>query len=487
MIELTPELDPTSGEPLYLQLYRYIRAEIVFGRIPANVRLPSVRRLAGYLGVSRTPVSLAYEQLAAEGYVVSRPRSGLFAADLAAESEGERRLPMSRTKPAPSGSALPRAYHDGGRNPSAVRYDFGYGRVDLASFPLAKWRRYMNRVLVPENGRVLLYGDLQGEPELRAAVASYLHQIRGVRCEPEQIVIGAGTYHSLDLLLQLLRDDVGTIAAEAAVNDGVIALLRQHRFAVRPLTLEPDGLAVGELADSGAGAVYTTPSHQFPYGMTLSAAKRAKLLQWAEQTGAWIIENDYDGEFRYAGRPIPSLQGKDRHGRVVYLGTFSRALSPAFRLSYLVLPPALLRRFRDRRHSYDQLASPILQRTLQLFMESGDFGRHMRRMRALYRRKHDAFVAAIVRAFGSRVEIVGTGTGLHLVLRVRGAPGEDQLIESALANGVRVYPVSPYSLKPPAPDDDPAVLLGFGGLSERELEEGVSVLTKAWRELLGEA
>ncbi|KZE76154.1 hypothetical protein AV654_24595 [Paenibacillus elgii] len=315
---------------------------------------------------------------------------------------------------------------------------------------------------------------------MRAEIAAYLHHMRGVRCQPEQIVVGAGTYHSLDLLFQLLREDVVCMASEEAVNDGVKALFGQFRFDCRPLRLESDGICLEELQATGAQAVYVTPSHQFPYGMTLSAGKRLKLLQWAKERRAYIVENDYDGEFRYSGRPIPSLQSLDDDGRVIYVGTFSRALTPAFRLSYLVLPPALLARFRSRRHSYDQLASPIFQMTQQLFMQSGDFGRHMRKMRSVYHKKRDALLYAVRDTFPAGVEMIGADSGLHLLLRVRGEKDEAELVRAAAREGVGIYPASAYRLRSEA-DEAPTVLLGFGGLSEADIREGVRLLARAWK------
>ncbi|MDQ0229163.1 GntR family transcriptional regulator/MocR family aminotransferase [Metabacillus malikii] len=338
----------------------------------------------------------------------------------------------------------------------------------------------MNRCLLPENSRLLLYGDLQGDPELREEIATYLHQIRGVRCSSEQIIIGAGTYHSLDLLFQLLKRDVSCMAVEKSVNNGVKALLEQFRFDLHPLHLESDGIRIEEVYNSKAQAVYVTPSHQFPFGMTLSVNKRIKLLNWAKEHNAYIIENDYDGEFRYNGRPIPSLQSLDNDERVVYVGTFSKVLTPSFRISYLVLPHTLLEQFRLGRHSYDQLASPIFQKTLQLFMQSGDFERHMRKMRSLYHKKHDILLQAIRHVFQDiNIDIIGTGSGLHILLRVRNGMNETQLVQTAKQKGVIVYPTSIYTLKQEL-TATPTVLLGFGGLSEMDIRTGIELLNKAW-------
>ncbi|MMZ53640.1 HTH-type transcriptional regulatory protein GabR [compost metagenome] len=474
MIELTPTLDELSSEALYMQLYRYIRDEIVAGRIPSNVRLPSIRRLSAHLSVSRTPVALAYDQLLAEGYIRSKPRSGFFAAELELPASIPSLHAGSRSIVSPS---PPRAYHAPQDEPR--RYDFGYGSIDLASFPLTKWRKLMNRCLLPENSRLLLYGDLQGEPELRKEIAAYLYQIRGVRCRPEQIVVGAGTYHSLDLLFQLLKKEITCLAVEEAVNDGMKALFKQFPFDYRPLRLESDGIRIEEVYASEAQAVYVTPSHQFPFGMTLSIGKRMKLLNWAKERQAYIIENDYDGEFRYSGRPIPSLQSLDDDGRVIYVGTFSKSLTPSFRISYLVLPPLLLEQFRLRRHSYDQLASPIFQKTLQLFMESGDFERHMRKMRSLYHKKHDALLQAIHHAFKDSADSIGAGSGLHVLLRIRNGMSESELVRTAKKEGVNVYPTSPYALKPEFAVPS-TVLLGFGGLSIEDIHAGIDRLKQAW-------
>lgn len=475
MLELTPKLDDTSEEAVYMQLYRYIRQELIAGRIPEGAKLPSIRKLSAHLAISRMPVELAYDQLQAEGYLSSKPRSGYFASGLES-SFGRPAVPLPAAGHLPS---LTRAYHAAAED--RVRYDFGYGSVDLTGFPLTKWRRLMNRCLLPEHSRLLLYGDLQGEPDLRKEIAAYLHQMRGVRCSSDQIVIGAGTYHSLDLLVQLLQEETETLAVEEAVNDGVKSLFDRCQFRCVPIKLEQDGICLEDVYASGASAVYLTPSHQFPYGMTLSIRKRMQLLQWATENGAYVIENDYDGEFRYAGRPIPSLQSLDEDNRVIYLGTFSKALTPAFRISYLVLPPILLERFRQGRHSYDQLASPIFQKTLQLFLREGDFERHVRKMRSLYRKKHDTLLAAIrvLQLAGVPLDAIGTGSGLHLLVQVRNGMSETELVETAEAQGVRVYPTSRYSLEPDRASTS-TVLMGFGGLSEADIRIGVHNLYKAW-------
>ncbi|MFB9330307.1 PLP-dependent aminotransferase family protein [Paenibacillus aurantiacus] len=485
MHSLMPTIDDASDVPVYMQLYVYIKDRIGAGQLKPGEKLPSVRLLASLLGRSRTPVALAYDQLVAEGYAVSRPRSGLFVADITAhlpevgQPAGTGQTPPLSSRPqlADNRALPPRAYH--AADAAEADYDFGYGAVDLSQFPHGRWRKLVGDCFLPENGRTLLYGDYQGDAGLREEIAAYLLHARGVRCSPAQIVVGAGTYHSLDLLLQLLRPRLGEIAAEEAVNDGVKSLLLQAGVPVKPIRLAPDGIRIEELRATSAQAVYVTPSHQFPYGMTTSIAKRMQLLAWAKAQDAYIIENDYDGEFRYGGKPIPSLQGLDSAGRVIYLGTFSKALFPSLRLSYLVLPLELLADFRAMDHSYDQLASPIFQSALRQFMRAGDFERYIRRMRIVYGRKQDAMLTAVREELGERAEVIGQGSGLHLLLRDRDGRSEEQLVAAAKSARVLVYPTSIYALAPElaAPG---TVLLGYGGIPIERVGPGICRLAEAW-------
>ncbi|MWC28136.1 MocR-like pyridoxine biosynthesis transcription factor PdxR [Paenibacillus sp. MMS18-CY102] len=501
MAELTPFIDEKSAEPIYIQLYRYIRKEMVEGRIVAGTKLPSVRELAQRLSISRTPIALAYDQLQAEGYVRTRPRSGIFAEALpeVADSMGgtgrqdqvKREGRNNEQERTISAGTTALAHEPNGR---AITIDFGVGAIDWSKFPAAAWRKWMNECLQTDKGRLYQHSELQGERELREEIAAYLHRTRGVRCTPESIVIGAGTYHSLDLALMLIYSDGSEkhIASEAAVNEGVQRLFKRHQLQVQPIMLEADGIAVDELHHLRLGSVraaYVTPSHQYPLGMTLSVAKRMKLLQWAAETGGYIIENDYDGEFRYAGRPIPALQGLDEQGSVVYVGTFSQAVTPSFRLSYAVLPPALLTRFQERRHSYDQFASPVFQHAMRLFMSSGGFGRHMRTMRALYQRKRDTALHTIRSVFQIEpgverkpaVTVIGEHSGLHMLLRLNNGLTEQEMIDRASAVGVSVYPISGYWFQPSdAHQYESTVLIGFGGLSEEAIRVGLARLAKAW-------
>ncbi|RKQ21332.1 PLP-dependent aminotransferase family protein [Bacillus subtilis] len=468
MIELTPLLNEKSNIPLYIQLYQYIREEIVSGRIKQDTRLPSIRNLSVYLKISRTPIADAYELLLEEGYIRSKPRSGFYAVS-----------PETISVLQTEASREPKE-----ENPKnqIASFDFHYDHVDLYHFPFKKWKKWSSLCLTSENLHLLQKNaNLQGEYGLRKEVASYLHQVRGVCCSPDQIIISAGTYHSLQLLFHLLKDDVKIVGTEEAVNIGVKAIFEQYSsFSYRSITLESDGISMEDLYNSQAQAVYVTPSHQFPFGMTFSIKKRMELLQWAYEKNAYIIENDYDSEFRFNGRPLPALQSLDKHDRVIYIGTFSRILSPSFRISYLILPRSLFHRFQQQTHSYNQIVSPILQKTLQLFMESNDFARHMRKMRHLYQKKHDILVDAVNYFFKDQADISGQGSGLHILLKVKNGMTENELILAAKKEGINVYPSSIYHLESSSASSA-AVLLGFGALSEETIKQGIKKLAKAWR------
>ncbi|MEF3306393.1 MocR-like pyridoxine biosynthesis transcription factor PdxR [Paenibacillus sp. GYB003] len=501
-MELLPPLDADHPEPLYSQLYRHIRGEIEAARLAPGSRLPSVRKLAAHLGISRTPVEDAYRQLIAEGYAESRPRSGIavlpYEPDFtsvrsvsasggiggggaAARREEARPLPAIAASEASLPAESPREYGRAARE----RIDFSYGDVDLAHFPFPLWKKLLGGCFAPEHRDLFRYGDPLGEPGFREALSDYAYRARAVVCPPDRIVVGAGTHHTMEQICRLLQRtpygaSLTAMAVERSMSDGIAAIMRQYGYRLIPLRLESDGIDIEELYRSGAKIVYTTPSHQFPYGMVMSIGKRRRLLNWAAETGGLIVEDDYDGEFRYAGMPIPSLQGMDAAAsRVAYMGTFSRALAPAFRLSYAALPPDLAAAARTALHPFDRLASPLHQKTLELFMTGGHMQRHIRKMRSVYQRKQAALLQAAKRRLEPDFRVSGGPAGLHVLLEPADGRDEAELIRLADEAGVRVYPVSVYRVEP-QPDEPSAVLLGFGGLDERQIDEGIRRLADAW-------
>jgi len=468
MIDLTLLLKRESEEPLYTQLYQYIKKEIMNGKLPAQTRLPSIRSLSAHLHISRNTVDLAYQQLLAEGYVLSKPRSGLYVMDLQLDT-----LPSSPHVRKPGSEDQSLAH-------PTIQYDFRYGDVDAEHFPLATWRKLSNLSLQQNHQALFSYGDPLGEPGLRMEIAKYLHGSRGVNCSPDQIMIGAGIQYLLAVLSGLLGPDNHSIAMEEPGYDGARTIFQHHGLQLSPIPLETDGLHIQQLYESQSRIVYITPSHQFPYGMVMPLHKRMQLLKWAADQNGIIIEDDYDSEFRYVGKPIPSLQSLDSHQRTVYLGTFSKCLLPSIRIAYMVLPKHLLELHNKHNYRlYDQTVSRFHQNTLELFMRNGHWEAHIRKMRKVYRQKQSTLISTIQQLMRSNVTVIGEDAGLHILLRVHNGMHEQQLITTAEKEGTQVYPVSPFWAQQ-AQAEQSMVQIGFGGLSMEDIQEGVHSLHRAW-------
>ncbi len=448
----------TGDGPLYDQIYRHIAAAIRSGQVPPGAKLPSKRQLCATLGVSMSTVEGAYSLLTAEGYAIARPRSGYVAARLAP-------LDASVPLPPPVREEEP---------PSPWRYRFSTGGVDTSVFPFSTWARIAKEA-VYQNPALLQRGHVQGDPPLRAALAGFLAQYRGVRCRPDQIVIGAGVDWLLTALLQLLPE-----ARELALEDpgypAAYAVARRMERRTVPIPVDGAGLCPEALEESGAALCYVTPSHQFPLGVTMPAGRRSRLLQWAGAApGRLLIEDDYDSEFRYDSRPIPAMQGLDRQGQVVYLGTFSRSVAPSIRAAYMILPPALLERYRTERPQIVCPVSRFEQEALRRFIEQGQYARHLRRSVSLYRKKRAVLLDALSAIPGG--EMAGDQAGLHLLFTLPRLT-EGELTERAAALGVEVHPLSQYChAAPPRPS---TVVLGYAGLAGEELREAAELLRRAW-------
>lgn len=470
-MDFTPIFDVTSKEPLYRQLYKQLSESIVAGEIPPGTKLPSIRHLVKSSGVGKITVEAAYQQLLAEGYIISRERSGFFAAEIEVWAEPQNKEPLVRQQT----SSLKKRKGEHLES----RYNFHGSVVDTRHFPFGAWRACMMEALDRYPNDFAFYGDDQGEYEFRAELASYLRRARTLVCEPEQILIGTGLQQALSFLCLMLKDRHRVVAVEEPGYADARVVFSHHGFEVVPIPLSADGLSVESLERSGATVVYTTPSHQYPHGMVMPVAKRLRLLQWAGKAGGIIIENDYDGEFRYNVKPTPSLQGMDRHGSVVYIGNFSKAFSPALRMDYTVLPPGLLSRYLESFQAYPSPVPRHLQRTMQLFMQKGHWEKHVRKMRTVYHRKHDLLLQAIKEFMPSEVRVLGHSAGLHILLEVETDRSEEQLIWLANRAGVHVYPsgrswtVIPGGLHP-------RIIVGFGGMVEDSIAEGIRLLACAW-------
>ena len=455
MFHLTTALDAASAVPLYEQLYDSLAEEMRTGAIPAGTRMPGKRRLAAELSVSVNTVDAAYQLLAAEGYLESRERSGFYVQEYLALPVRPETLPAA---PAP----LPPA----AQPERPVRYDLSTRGVDPALFPFRTWAR-LQKELLYSSPELLTHGDAQGDLELRRALADYLEEYRGVRCSAEQIVVGAGLEYLLGLLAPLLP---GAAAVENPGYPRAKRVLENNGVPCCCLPVDEDGLSIEALTRSGAAVCYVTPSHQFPTGVTMPAGRRAELLHWASRKPGerYIIEDDYDSEFRFDTRPLPSLQGMaGADGPVIYLSTCSRSLAPSIRIAYMVLPVQLLPAWRAAYRLYSSTVSRFEQQTLARFITEGYFTRHLARERVAYKARRDALTKALNGAFApGELTLAGLHTGLHLLAEVKQAPPDPALRAAAAQQGVRLSLLSDFDLTGETPGLAGTFVLGYGSLAD---------------------
>ncbi|WP_010291285.1 PLP-dependent aminotransferase family protein [Kurthia massiliensis] len=455
------ELDKEATVPLYEQLYEAIKTNIIDGSIPVQTKLPSKRKLAEFLMLSQTTIELAYGQLLAEGYIMSKPRIGFFVEDIAT-------LPYVDKTAAPLEVQQDAPHYD---------IDFSPSRIDTAAFPFTAWRRYAKDVIDEQKQSLLLSGAAQGEYALREEIAHYLYQSRGVHCSPAQIVIGSGTEQLIPMIMQIL----GNGHVYALENPGYQMthhIIEQYGERSVPIRVDDDGIDIDMLKQSAANIAYVTPSHQFPTGAILSAPRRIQLLQWASaEANRYIIEDDYDSEFRYIGKPIPSLQSMDHQERVIYLSTFSKSLMPSLRIAYFVLPKTLLARYHELFTYYTCTVPRFEQSILAQFMRDGHFSKHLNRMRKIYRKKLERLTDAI--AHYEHVNIAGEQAGMHVDLIVRHSLNAKALSDVAKAHHIRISPLSRYMLTHDSRYDQ-HLLLGFGGFAEDEIARAIDTLFKLW-------
>jgi GntR family transcriptional regulator/MocR family aminotransferase len=470
--------------PLYQRVYEAVKTAIRTGRLGPSTRLPSSRALATDLRISRNTVILAYEQLAAEGYVVTRDRAApsvvgappaparpvraAGAPSVAGISAYARRLTEDTAVP-PSGSFA--------RRPG-LRYDFRYGRPAVDEFPRDIWRRLLAARARQLSRDALGYTDPAGYGPLREALADYLRRSRAVSCDASRIVVVNGSQQAFDLIARVLLDPGDGAVVEEPHYPGVTVPFAAAGARLLRVPVDAAGLQPARLPRAGdrPRVAYVTPCHQFPTGVIMPVERRLALLAWAARTGAWVVEDDYVSEFRYEGRPLEALQSLD-DGRVIYVGTFSKTLFPALRVGYLVLPPALVRPFVAAKWVADRFSAPLAQQALADFVTSGQFERYLRRAGTRNARRRRVLIESLQRHFGDRVEIAGENTGVHLVVWLRDMRLEDvgALAASAAAAGVGIYPVAPCYATPPRRG---GLLFGYASLSEGEIRTGIRRLAE---------
>ena len=453
-----------SRIPLYEQIYSYIKADIQKGRIAYGEKLPSTRALSKHLEVSRSTVELAYEQLLSEGYIESKPYKGFFVA----QTEELYRFEREQLRPAAVKKEEKR-----------YRYDFSPNGVDLRSFPYNVWRKLSKDILIDDRTELFRLGDSKGEYGFRNAICSYLHQARGVNCTPEQIIVGAGSDYILMLLSMILGRE-HRIAFEDPAYKQAYRMANALSYETVPVSLDRNGMRISELEESGADIAYVTPSHQYPTGIVMPINRRMELLKWAAKDGdRYIVEDDYDSEYRYKGKPIPALQGYDIHGRVVYLGTFSKSIAPAIRLSYMVLPEPLLKEYERKNDFVHSTVSKVDQLIVQRFIEEGYYERHLNKTRALYKSRHDVLIEEL-KSMSDILTISGEHAGVHLLLTFFNGMTEEELIQRARKEDIRVYGMSDYWIGKKE-EERATILLGYANLTEEQIREAVKILNRCFR------
>ncbi len=464
-----------DGEPLFRQVYTGLRQAMLAGKLRAGERLPSTRDLAEQLGISRTVVLLAYDQLLAEGFAEGRRGSGTYVSERLAGNTArvERRsakLRLSRFGMAAEEAAS--SVDSPQRRPGPLRYDFVFGRSDLGTFPFETWRRLLLRQAKKAPPRQFDYGTATGSEKLREAICAHLRRSRAVVCEPSDVIIVNGSQQALDLVMRVLVEPGDVAAIEDPHYDGTREALRAAGARLRGVPVDRDGLIPERLPDN-AKLAFVTPSHQFPTGAILPLDRRLKLLEWASRRNAVVVEDDYDGEFHYGGRPLESLQGLDREGRIAYIGTFSRTVFPSLRIGYLIPPRSLVPAITAAKWLNDLHSATLEQQTLAEFIASGLYERHLRALRRRNTARRAALLEAVQQFFGDRVEVTGDAAGAHVVLWPRKRVSEAQVEAEAAKRGVGVYGIAHCYLRQPS---RPGFLLGYARLTEREIREGIRLL-----------
>ena len=446
-------LDPAARMPLYEQLYRALKEDILSGVIAGGEKLPSKRALADHLSISRITVENAYSQLLAEGYLVSRPRSGFYAETLEA-LPGQKTVPQGRQTPAPVSAPPP---------PSANH------------FPFSVWAKLMRNVLLDRHDQLLLPPPNIGLADLRCAIAGMLLRSRGMAVNPDCIVIGAGAEYLYNILIQLLGRDNG-FGLEDPGHQKIRRVYEANGLTVCPVSLDESGVDLDSLSRSGATVLHISPGHQFPTGIITPITRRRQLMAWlGDAPNRWLVEDDYDSEFRFSGKMIPTMHSMDTTGRVIYLNTFSRTITPALRISYMILPAALMERYHRLLGFYSCTVPSFEQLTLARFLDDGYFEKHISRMKRHYRLLRDRFLTLLRQSpLSNRMSIQGDEAGLHFLLQLQTDLPDRQIEEKLAAAGIRAASLQNYTI---APETHPGqVVIHYSDLEEADLPRVIRLL-----------
>lgn len=471
MNELMIPLDTKSLTPLYQQIEEYLKQEIQEGRLVAGMRLPSSRALSANLLVSRSTIETAYDQLVAEGYIEPVAYKGYYVCEI----EGIYFQKAEYTKQNnPEETEIKQR-----RKLQKYRYDFALNGIAPESFPTHTWKQLAKQVLSDSTEEIFAQGNPYGEDSFREAIAEYLYHARGVKCEKSQILVGAGNDYLLMVLATLFEGNK-KVAMENPTYLSAWYDLKHTGCSVCTVKSDEMGICIEELEKTGADVVYVMPSHQFPMGTVMPLKRRMELLRWADENQTYIIEDDYDSEFRYKGKPIPALQGFDKNERVIYIGTFSKSIAPSIRISYMALPKKLMRYYQSR-YPFAVTISKADQKIVELFLRNGHYERHLNRMRRIYKSKHDWILRWVKEEMSEICSCFGEHAGIHLLLRFHNGISEDEAVERAKSAGVRVYGLSEFFVQEKK-ETEAVVLIGYATLTEEEIKEALQILSRIWKE-----
>ncbi|PNZ30806.1 GntR family transcriptional regulator [Staphylococcus petrasii] len=450
----------SNKQKLYISLYEKLKNQIIEGQYQANDKFPSKRQLSEHLSLSHTTIEHAYQLLLDEGFIYSKPRSGYYVSDIQA-------LPIVNTNDY-------QINNDKEENiESRYKYAFNLAEIDAEYFPLHLFRKYAKEVFEDNQLALLEKGDIQGELSLRQQIAHYLFNSRGVSSHPKQIIIGSSTEQLLNMVTELLKDS--SFIIEKPSYPPIKQVLDKKNRDYIQATVEKDGINTNQVIHSNNDILYITPSHQFPTGYVMNLKKRTQLIKWAHQKEErYIIEDDYDSEFRYYGKPIPALQSLDKNEKVIYISTFSKSLFPSCRIAYVVLPNKLLQKYYDMSHKESNTVPVHIQHIIANFMASGSFERHLNKMRRIYREKLD-YILKRLEPYKDQLLIEGALTGMHFTIKVKNGLTLEECIENAEQLNLKLKVYNYDSII----QTHPKFILGFGGIPNEELETHTDALIKA--------
>ena len=463
-------INKDSNVKMYEQLYEQIKKDILDGHLKSGQRLPATRKLAEEHDVSRNTVINAYNQLELEGYIKSALGSGYFVQSITGLYPEQ-------------GKADIRSKAEAGKNETTYDYIFSYGNLDYSCYQSKKWRKcIMEACDMIASSNAASYQMSKGSNTLRKLIKEHLHTTRGVVCDHEQIIISSGHQCSMDIISNLFEPNRWTFAMEDPGYIGTHEIISRHPFTIIPIPLEEDGVSLSCVKALKDTLLYVTPSHQFPMGKILPISKRLELIGWANDNNSYIIEDDYDSELRYQSKPIPSLQSIDKNGRTIYLGTFSKSMSPDLRVSYIVLPKALMNIYEDKYAHTNCTVPTLLQLALCEFIKSGQYQRHINAMRTHYKKKHDYISAYVKQNLSHKVKLLGSGAGLHFVLEIDTKLQQEDIIKRFENESIKVYPTKPFWIdKEKCPGNQ--LLFGFSSIPSEKLPRAMDKFAKVARTL----